>query len=82
MPSEVNRVIRNSIGKDLRVDMQLDGPLDRLPADVDLSAYRIVQEALTNARKYATDRTASVRVISTPAALTIHSANRSSPDVR
>ncbi|HEY5879056.1 MAG TPA: histidine kinase [Nakamurella sp.] len=61
----------------LRVDLELDGPLDRLPAGVDLSAYRIVQEALTNALKYATDRTAAVRLTSTPAALTIHTANQS-----
>lgn len=64
----------------LRIDLQLDGPLDGLPAGVDMSAYRIVQEALTNALKYASDRTASVRLTSTPAALTIHSVNRSSED--
>ncbi len=33
----------------LPVTLSIDGPTDRLPADVHLSAYRIVQQALTNA---------------------------------
>jgi signal transduction histidine kinase len=35
------------------VVMHIDGDLGRLPAAVDLSAYRIVQEALTNIRRHA-----------------------------
>jgi signal transduction histidine kinase len=45
-----------------------------------VSAYRIVQEALTNALKYAADRTAAVRVSATPTLLTIATANASAPD--
>ena len=37
----------------LAVDLHLDGALEGLPAGVDLSAYRIVQEALTNTLKHA-----------------------------
>lgn len=33
--------------------MSLDGDLDTLPATVGLAAYRILQEALTNAAKHA-----------------------------
>lgn len=34
------------------VELQVDGPLDELPADAGVSLYRIVQETLTNARKH------------------------------
>jgi signal transduction histidine kinase len=46
----------------LDVALEVSGELEHLPAGVDLSAYRIVQEALTNALKYAPDRCARVQV--------------------
>jgi signal transduction histidine kinase len=46
----------------LRVDLTVEGEPQELPAGVDLSAYRIVQEALTNTLKHARASNASVRV--------------------
>ncbi|HEX6699895.1 MAG TPA: sensor histidine kinase [Gaiellaceae bacterium] len=46
----------------LPVTLRVEGDLDDLPAGLDLSAYRIVQEALTNAIKHADASRADVRV--------------------
>jgi signal transduction histidine kinase len=46
----------------LRVDLVIEGQPRPLPAAVDLSAYRIVQEALTNTLKHARAVKARVRV--------------------
>jgi signal transduction histidine kinase len=44
----------------IRVDVQQDGMAKRLPKEVELAAYRIVQESLTNVAKHA--RAASCRI--------------------
>lgn len=44
----------------LRTSYDLVGDIDRVPAPMGLSLYRIVQEALTNIRKHSTARTAHV----------------------
>jgi signal transduction histidine kinase len=46
----------------LPVTLRVEGSLDDLPTGLDLSAYRIVQEALTNAIKHAGASAAEVRV--------------------
>jgi signal transduction histidine kinase len=46
----------------LDVALEVDGERRELPVGLELSAYRIVQEALTNALKHAGDAAASVRV--------------------
>lgn len=47
----------------LEVELELDGKLGELPSGVDLSAYRIVQEALTNTLKHAQATHARVRLV-------------------
>ncbi len=46
----------------LCVDLTVAGPVRPLPPGVELAAYRVVQEALTNTVKHATGATASVTV--------------------
>jgi signal transduction histidine kinase len=47
----------------VNVELSLEGDLDGLPPGVELSCYRIVQEALTNTLKHSGARTAHVSVV-------------------
>jgi signal transduction histidine kinase len=55
----------------LPVELEIDGEQRDLPAGVELSAYRIVQEALTNALKYAGDAHARVAIRYRPESIEI-----------
>jgi signal transduction histidine kinase len=63
----------------LRVAHHQDGDARPLPSAVDLAAYRIVQESLTNAQKHAGDPTARLRLSYTRGGLTIAVENRVDP---
>jgi signal transduction histidine kinase len=56
----------------LPVRLSVDGPPRPLPAGVEMCAYRIVQEALTNTLKHAGPARASVRVSYLPTSLDLH----------
>jgi signal transduction histidine kinase len=56
------------LGLDVDVDLALE-PIGDLPAEVQLTGYRIAQEALTNVLRHASATRATVRVTRTSAAL-------------
>ncbi len=55
----------------LAVELQVEGDYDNLPSALELSVYRIVQEALTNTLKHAGTARAQVRVRRNDGALTL-----------
>jgi signal transduction histidine kinase len=59
--AELDRLVARTAGAGVRVDVTRLGQPRELPASIDLSAYRIVQEALTNVVKHA--HTSSCRVL-------------------
>ncbi|HMS61277.1 MAG TPA: sensor histidine kinase, partial [Solirubrobacteraceae bacterium] len=59
---DVEHLARESRDAGVPVELEVAGDLGALPAGLDLSAYRIVQEALTNVRRHAPDATARVDV--------------------
>jgi len=46
----------------LTVELEVEGPVVGLPAGLELAAYRLIQEALTNVRKHAPTSRAEVRL--------------------
>jgi signal transduction histidine kinase len=69
--SDVGRLARDVSDAGLPVDLTLDGDLECIPAGVGLAAYRIVQEALTNALRHAAAGEAKVRLERTRGSLLV-----------
>ncbi|MBD0282762.1 MAG: sensor histidine kinase [Thermoleophilaceae bacterium] len=59
---QLERLLTDIRATGLMVALQLEGKRTALPPGVDLAAYRIVQEALTNARRHARGAPAFVRL--------------------
>ncbi|WP_059006451.1 sensor histidine kinase [Streptomyces specialis] len=60
--AELPRLVRRTAEAGLAVTVRVDPPQPRLPGSIDLSAYRIVQEALTNAFRHGKAASATVVV--------------------
>jgi signal transduction histidine kinase len=60
--ADLDRLIKQVRDAGLPVEVRIEGEPRALPLGVDLSAYRVVQEALTNALKHAGHATATVTV--------------------
>ena len=64
--------LTETVGADgLRIDVDVPGALPPLPAAVEVAAYRVVQEALTNVVRHAEARSACVRLTVDAEALTV-----------
>lgn len=61
--AHLDRLVEDTRREGLAVSLDIEGDRQPLEPALDVSAYRIVQEALTNVRKHARARAVSVRVI-------------------
>ncbi len=68
---DLTALIRSWTDAGLDVELSLQGDLDQLPPGVDLTAYRVVQEALTNTFKHAGPARARVSIVLGPSELEI-----------
>lgn len=73
--ADLDRLVAASAAAGVTVDVAVDGVVRPLPAAPDLSAYRIVQEALTNVARHAGPTHASVRIGYQPHEMTIEVAD-------
>jgi signal transduction histidine kinase len=60
--AELPRLVERTAEAGMAVTVRVDPPRPRLPSSIDLSAYRIVQEALTNAFRHGRAASAAVAV--------------------
>jgi signal transduction histidine kinase len=64
----------------LPVTLMVDGDPGAVPAGIDLTAYRIVQEALTNTLRHAPGSQACVRISYSGGAVTVQVSDSGQPD--
>jgi signal transduction histidine kinase len=69
--ADVHALVAQVVGSGVAVDVRVEGEPDGVPAGVDLAAYRIVQEALTNVLKHAGQARVTLVVRYTPEDVTI-----------
>jgi len=67
----LDELIRSFTATGLRVTCEVTGRARPLPEAVDLTAYRVIQESLTNAAKHAAGAAAAVRLVFRPGVLAL-----------
>jgi signal transduction histidine kinase len=65
----LDHLVRGAVGEDLAVRLDRSGQLDAVPDAVGEVAYRVVQEALTNARRHAAPCSVTVTLVGSADAL-------------
>lgn len=73
--AELDTLVAGLAADGLSVDLVIDGLPDDLPSVVDVAAYRVLREALTNALRYAVDGTVRAEVLATGTSLTVRTVN-------
>jgi signal transduction histidine kinase len=58
--ADLDRLVRDVASAGLQTEVRVEGPTTELPPGVDVTAYRIVREALTNVLKHAGRATATI----------------------
>jgi signal transduction histidine kinase len=61
--ADLDRLVAGTAGAGIRVEVMRTGPARAIPAGIDLSAFRIVQEALTNVVKHSGADRCLVRIV-------------------
>ena len=61
--ANLDELVTRTAAGGLEIRTEIAGPLERLPASVDLAAFRILQEALTNVIRHAGTSHATIRVV-------------------
>ena len=69
--SQLDELVGMAVNADVQVDVSVSGSARPLPALVDLTAYRIVQESLTNVLRHASARQATVSIRYEPDAVVV-----------
>jgi len=69
--ADLHRLVADVRGAGVPATLHVEGPLGGVPAGVELSAYRVVQEALTNVSRHAGEATASVQLAYDARTLTV-----------
>jgi len=67
----LDALVASFVAMGLRVTCDVSGPARRLPEAVDLTAFRLIQESLTNTAKHAAGASASVRLAFRPDTLAL-----------
>ena len=80
--AHVSTLIQRATASGLRVELRIDGEPVALPAGIDLTAYRLVQEALRRAREGGRAARASVRVTYATAEVRIEVVDDGAPEDR